>query len=752
MAKRRKARGEARRAAAVPHRPAPVRPTTLPPGAAALFAAAVQHHQAGRLAEAEPFYRQVLAADPGHVDSLHNLGLLAQQTGRGDLALDLIARAVALRPDLAVLHYSLGGALKLQARLDHAVGAYRQAIVLRPDYAEAHYNLANALRDQGRADDAASAYREVVRLQPGHAWAHYSLGAIFQARGELDAAAAAYGQAIVAKPDLVWAHHNLGALLLGLGRLEEAVAAIGRAIALDPSHAEAHLNLGNALRDQDRLDEAVLSYRRALTLKPDLAEAYSNLGAALRGRGELEAAVEACRRALELSPDLAWTHGNLAVTLFDQGRFDEAATHYRRAMELAPDLPEPHSNWLYSLLYRSDQEPDALLTEHRRWGERHGGAPAPAAHANDRDPERRLRVGYVSPDLRAHSVAWFLEPLLRAHDRSAVEVFAYAEVAHPDAVTQRLRALSDHWRSTVGVADEDVAEMIRADGIDILIDLAGHTAGARLPVFARRPSPVQATWLGYPGTTGLAAMNYRLVDAITDPPGNADVLATETLVRLEGGFLAYAPPADAPDVTSPPSAASGVVTFGSFNNPAKLSDETVRVWAALLTRLPAARLLLKARPFTDAAAREVLAARFAAHGVGAERLDLRPWTPGTGHHLAAYGEVDIALDPFPYNGTTTTCEALWMGVPVIVLSGDRHAGRVGASLLTRVGLQDLIAENADRYVEIAAALARDPARLASLRSGMRVRVAASPLCDAPAFARGFEAALRAMWRRWTSAQ
>jgi protein O-GlcNAc transferase len=343
-----------------------------------------------------------------------------------------------------------------------------------------------------------------------------------------------------------------------------------------------------------------------------------------------------------------------------------------------------------------------------------------------------------------------VEPLLRGHDRQKVEVFCYAEVTRPDSFTARLQGLADHWRVTVGLSDQRLAERIRTDGIDILVDLAGHTAGNRLPVFARKPAPVRVTWLGYPNTTGLKAIDYRLVDAVTDPDGEADAWASETLVRLEDGFVCYRGLRDGPELTPPPCLKTGTVTFGSFNNPAKVSTATFDAWAKLLSRLPQARLLLKGMWFADASTCALFLARLGERGVAADRVELVTWLPAA-EHLALYHRVDIALDPFPYNGTTTTCEALWMGVPVITLRGHRHAGRVGASLLTRIGLTDLIAHSIEEYVEIAVALAGNSGRLDDLRRALRPRMAASTICDERAFACKMEAAFRSMWQHWCAA-
>jgi protein O-GlcNAc transferase len=679
---------------------------------AKLLATAIAHHQAGRSAAAEAVYQQILAIDPNHVDSFHLLGVVAHQLGKDDTAVELIGKAIALNGDDSSFHNNLGIVLRSQGRLDEAVACYRRALDLKPDYAEAHNNLGNALGDRGKPVEAAGCYR----------------------------------RALILKPNYAEALNNLGNALRRGGKLAEAVDCCRRALALKPDYVEAHNGLGNALRDQGQRDEAVDCYRRALILKPDHAEAHNNLGNALWDQGKLEEAVGCCRQALALKPTLAEAHNNLGNALRDQGKLDEAMACYRQALALKPDYAGAHSNLLSSLNYHVTLPPGELLPAHRRWDERHGTT-ARTHHANGRDPDRRLRIGYVSPDFRRHSVAFFLEPLLRHHDRAAVEVFCYAQVAQPDVVTGRLRALADHWRPTVGMSDAALVQQIGADGVDILVDLAGHTANNRLPAFAAKPAPVQVSWLGYPNTTGLAAMDYRLVDAVTDPGAEADGGASETLLRLADGFLCYGPPAEAPEPASS-SSPSGAVTFGSFNNPAKLSAATVDTWVALLLRLPEAQLVLKGPPFIDSATRALFQARFAARGVAAKRVTLLGHLPDLTNHLSLYRRIDIALDTFPYNGTTTTCEALWMGVPVVTLLGDRHAGRVGASLLTRLDLGELIARDAEEYVAIATGLATNPARLISLRAGLRARMAASPLCNAAAFAKKMESAYRNMWRRY----
>jgi protein O-GlcNAc transferase len=702
-----------------------------------------------KLDEAVAAYRRAIAIKPDYAQGYSNLGVTLAQQGKLDEAVAAYRQAVGLAPDLAATYSNLGNALKDQGRLEEAIAAYRKAVSIKPDLAEAHSNLGNALRDQGKPDEAVLAYREAIGIKPDYAEAYSNLGVALVDQGKLDDAVAAYRQAVGVEPDLAAAYSNLGNALKDQGKLEEAIAAYRKAVSIKPDLAEAHSNLGNALRDQGRLDEAVLACRQAIGNRPDYAEAHCNLGNALRDQAKLDEAVLAYRQAIRIKPDYAEAHSNLGAALVDQGKHDEAIAAFRQATEIKPDLAEAYSNLLLCLNYDDKWTAEHLFAAHREWDKRYGRQISrPTAYANDREVGRRLKIGYVSPDFRTHSVAHFVEPLLKEHDRQAVEVFCYAEVKRPDTVTTDLQGLADHWLATVGLSDDELAERIRADGIDILIDLAGHTAGNRLRVFARKPAPVQVTWLGYPNTTGLAAIDYRLVDAVTDPAGEANAWTSETLVRLEDGFLCYGARKDAPEPAVPSSLKIVTVTFGSFNNPAKLSAATLDVWATLLSRLPEARLLLKGEPFADAATRAFLLARLVERGVAAERIELVAWLPDAAAHLALYHRMDIALDPFPYNGTTTTCEALWMGVPVVTLRGDRHAGRVGASLLSQIGLTDLIADSVEEYVEIAVALAGNTGRLSDLRRVLRQRMAASPLCDGPAFARKLESAFRTTWQRW----
>ena len=680
------------------------------------LALALQHHQSGRLPEAEAIYRQILAVEPHHSGALHLLGVVAHQVGRHEVAVEFIRQAIALTPTIADFHSNLGEACRMLGQLDEAIAAYRQAIALNPSFAGAHSNLGIALSDRGQLDEAITACRQAIALQP------------------------TYPEAL----------SNLGNVLQRKGRYDEAITAHRQALALSPAYAEAHSNLGNALRESGALDEAIAAYRQAIALQPDLAEAHYNLGNALIAKEHLDDATTAYRQAITLKPHFPEALNNLGNTQKMKGQLDEAITTFRQAIALQPAHVEAHSNLLFSLRYHPDLDSGVIAAEHRRWNQQHA---APLRkfiqpHPNDRTPERCLRIGYVSPDFREHSVAFFLENLLASHDPAQVEVFCYADLARPDAVTARLREVVPHWREIFALPDAQVAELIREDRIDLLVDLAGHTAGHRLLVFARKPAPVQVSWLGYPGSTGLEAIDYRLTDALADPPDSAAELSSEPLVRLAECAWCYRPSTDAPAVRDPPVLHAAHVTFGCFNALPKITAPMLHLWSRILHAVPGSHLLLKNGSLRDASTRDRLRHGFETLGIAPDRIELANRTLGQAEHLACYGRVDLALDTFPYHGTTTTCEALWMGVPVITLAGNTHCSRVGVSLLTHLGLPELIATSEDHYRQLAATLAADLPRLTHLRHTLRERMQQSPLMAAARFARAIEAAYREMWHQW----
>ncbi len=428
---------------------------------------------------------------------------------------------------------------------------------------------------------------------------------------------------------------------------------------------------------------------------------------------------------------------------------EEAVTWYRRTLTAKPDAAGEHGNILLTLNYLPDYDPPALFQEHLQWNQRYAQPLAHriAPHGNDRTPDRVLRIGYVSPDFYSHSVAYFMENVLASHDRNQVEVFCYVDVAKPDQVTKRLEALVPHWHSIHKVPDDAAAELIRGHRIDILVDLAGHTAHNRLLVLARRPAPVQMTYLGYSNTTGMTAIDYRITDAYADPPGTGQELHTETLLPLPDIFACYRPPDEAPAVGPLPVRAQGHVTFGSFHTLAKLNDPVFELWARLLGQVPNSRLLMVAAGLNEPSCCARLRAFFDVRGIASDRLIFRGTQP-LAEYLALHNQVDLALDSYPFTGHTIACHALWMGVPVVMCAGGADRSRMVASVLNAVGLSELIAQTPDDYVRIAALLAVDPTRLETLRSTLRQRMEASALMDANRFTANLESAYRTAWRRW----
>jgi predicted O-linked N-acetylglucosamine transferase (SPINDLY family) len=672
------------------------------------FESGVSHHQAGRVAEAEAIYRQVLLRNPNHAEALHLLGLIAGQYGNDDQAIDLIGRAIRLMPGLANAHSNLGNSLMRKGQLDEAVASYRRAIALKPDYFAAYCNLAAALKNQGHLDESIAAANRAIQLNPNSAEAYNNLGNALEKKGQFGLAIAAFGQAAQLNPNDGGAYCNLGGLMNAIGRVDQAIPLCRRAVQLQPDRAEAHNNLGIALMNDGQLDEADAALQRAVQLKPDYAEALGNLGMVLKEKGQLEQAIAAFRRAIEISPANAVIHSNLVHTVYFHPDYGQAE----------------------------------LLRESRAWAARHA-QPLQSfirRHKNTPDPNRRLRIGYVSPDFRGHTQAFFTVPLFAAHDSNQFEIFCYSDVAKPDAVTERLRANSSVWRSTVGLSDSKLADMVRSDRIDILVDLTMHMAHNRLPVFARKPAPVQVTWLAYPGTTGLDTIDYRLTDPYLDPPQTGDEFYTEKSIRLPNAFWCY-DPMSAETVSELPAARNGYVTFGSLNNFCKVGDGVLALWSRLLTAVPDSRLVLLS---PDGIHRRQVLEKL---GVEPARVEFVT-RMSRGRYLQTHHRFDIVLDTFPSNGHTTSLDALWMGVPVVTLRGQTAVGRGGASILSNVGLTEFIAENPEQYLSIAVGLAGDLPKLGELRSSLRTRIERSPLMNARQFAADIEAAYRQMWRNW----
>jgi predicted O-linked N-acetylglucosamine transferase (SPINDLY family) len=704
------------------------------------------HHRAGRLREAESIYLQTLGIDPRNHEAWHLLGVAVCQGGRYEEGTEYIRRALEINPDWTEAQLNLANALKNQRKLSEAAVCYQRVLELNPDQAPAVYGLGNVLRDLGNMDEAAACYRRVLELKPDHVEALCNLSNVLGGSGQQDEAEACLRRVLQLNPDMAGAHNNLGNLLANMGRLDDAEACFQRALELEPGYAQAHSNLGLVYWKAGRLAEAEESLLRALRLNPGLAETHNNLGNVLRDRGALDEAVASYQRSLCFRPAYAEAHNNLGIALREQGRLADALAAYRRAIDLDPTFAAAHSNLLYALVFSPDHEQRTIREEHRLWSRRHA-EPLGASiqrHTNNRNPDRRLRVCYVSPDFREHAESFFTIPLLSAHDHQEFEIFCYADVNRPDSITATIRSYADVWRETVGLSDAQIAGVVRQDQIDILVDLTMHMGQNRLLVFARKPAPVQVCWLAYQGTTGLRTIDYRLTDCYIDPPGQHEEDDAEQSFPLPDAFWCYDPLVSAPEVNPLPALNRGHVTFGCLNNFCKVNEVVLALWARVLRAIDRSSLVLLA---PEGSSRQRTAELLERAGVDRERVTFVGRQPRASY-LELYHRIDIGLDTFPYTGQTTSLDAFWMGVPVVNLVGNTAPARAGLSLLSNLGLPELSANAPEQFVSIAVALAADLPRRARLRETLRQRLEASPLMDSPRFARGVEDAYREMWRRW----
>jgi protein O-GlcNAc transferase len=751
-----------------------------------LFELAMSRHEAGAYEEAASLYRQILRQNPDDADTLQLLGVLDFQLGKLDAAEHSLRRAAQIQPDAWDCHYHLGVvcaaarkpadaiaflqiATKLnpdapealqklattlheQHRTDEAIPIFQKVISLRPDWTDALAAYGNALQSKSQWPEAAEVSRAVTHRRPEDPVAWFALGNALHMQRRLPDAVAAYDKAISLKPDYVEVHTNLADALAKSGQLDAALAEARRAIELRPDFHLAWNNLGNVYLALQRPEDAIQAFQKSVATHPDYADGYYNLGNAYRMANRLEDSAMAFTSATRAKPDYFMAYNNLAIVQKEMRDLSNAMSNFHFAMHLRPDHPTPHSNYISTLHYPQNIDPAMIFSEHITWNARHARRVARhiQPYSNDRSADRPLRVGYVSADFREHSVGFFLVNLFENHDPNQFEIFCYSDSPKPDHMTELLRAKSKTWRQTAALEPEQLAEKIRADKIDILIDLSGHAGGSRLPTFALKPAPVQITYLGYPDTTGLQTIAYRFTDALADPVGETERFHTEQLLRLPRTFLSYWPNPKSPDVSPLPSQSGAPFTFGSFNALAKITPAMIDLWSKLLRAVPTTRLIIKSHSgLTEPSARKRLLDVFASCGISAGRLQLHPQTQTLTHHLELYNSVDLALDTFPYHGTTTTCEALWMGVPVVTLAGARHVSRVGVSLLTNVGLSQFIAQSPDQYIDIATQSARDPAALTNLRGSLRETLRKSPLLDGKQFARDVESAYRRVWKQWT---
>jgi predicted O-linked N-acetylglucosamine transferase (SPINDLY family) len=693
--------------------------------------------------------QEAVARDPSNPSYHHFYGTVLGRQGRFDDAILAYREALRLKPEYLEARYLHAVALHARGSLQEALGAYDDVLRSKPDLAQGHYQRAKALEELKRPGEALAGYERALRITSGFAEAHEARARLLMRDGRPAEALAAYEEAIRLNPELILAHSGRAEILLRQGRYEDAVAAYDEVLRIRPELVQVQVNRGIAFEKLGRYREALASYDEVMRAQPTLPELHLNRGVTLEALGRFKEALASYEEALRIAPDLVEAYVNKGKLLSNIGCVQEALSSYRTAVRLNPGLAEASSNFLMSLEYDPSQEDASVFEAHRRWGRsQEGRVERCRSHANQREPERTLRVGLVSPDLRKHPVGDMIMPVMASTDSAAVAFVCYSNLDVEDDRTEAIKERALAWRSVLGAPDDALAKQIREDGIDILIDLAGHTAGNRLPVFAMKPAPVQVTWLGYRGTTGLSAVDYVLADPITVPPA-CEHHFTEQVVRLTDTRLCYAPPAYAPAPGPPPMLERGSPTFGSFNNLVKLNPEVMKLWADLLTAIPEARLVLKWRAFGQPEARERYHQLIEGLGVEPNRVELRGATPHR-EMLAEYGDVDIALDPFPFSGGVSSLEALWQGVPVVTRPSARLVSRQTAAFVTALEHPEWVAEDGDDYIRIATALARSPERLAALRREQRDRMLASVLCDGPRFARNLERALRSMWRSWCS--
>ena len=763
---------------------------------------AMELHQQGKFPEAEQLYKQILAVNPNEPNALCYLGVMAHQLGRNEVALKFISdslkiapnnlnahmnmgniyqamekyaeagrhfeKAIRLNPNIPELRFNLGNLLDKQGKHDLAIAQFRKAISLKSDWAAAYIHLGLSQKALGKTDDAIDALKEAVQLDPDSYEAVYNLGLLYhtqsaqaqepQANNGLAGAASTnwekaikyYLRAIALKPENPELMVKLAIVYSHVGAFEQAEKLYHQAIALKTTDWECYFNLGWLYQENMRYQDAESCYQRALTYNSENKLIYRNLALICEGLDKTVQALEYIEKAIALDPLYAPAYSVLAHILKSQGRIAESLVQYKKAIELDPGYAEVHSNYLFAMHSDPAISIGEIYRESLNWAARHADPISWLLHHNDRNPNRRLRIGYVSGDLHEHALVRYFEPVIRSHDKSQVEIFCYANQPRDDAVTERLKSYADCWRNIFRLSDDAAAALIQEDKIDILIDLSGHTSYNRLLLFARKPAPLQATWIGYFNTVGMKAMDYLITDRFLLPP-EEEHLYVEKPLRLPNSSVVYSTYTFPIEVNALPALINGYITFGSFNAISKITPQVNKIWAEILKRVPNAVLYFKSKSFGNIAIQQQYRDQFSAFGVDSARLKFSGASP-LEEYLEHYNYVDIGLDPFPYNGSTTTRDSFWMGVPVVAIKGDRLVSHTGESLLGALGLEEFIAGDEIEYVEKAVAMANNLPRLAEVRASLRQTLTAAPLTNPILFTRGLEEAFRDIWKEWCSKQ
>ena len=746
-------------------------------------------HKQGNLQEAEAHYRHVLATNPNQPDALHLMGVLAHQVQKNEFALSLITKSLAIRPghvdtmmNLASVQQALGDVAKAEQTLNEAIkrhpnaaelwfnkgnlyelgrqhekaiDAFTQGLKIRPEWPEAYVQLAVSYTSLHRVDEAVAALREALRIRPDYKPAITNLGTLLSDNGRHDEAVAHYEALLAdeANASEIYLYNHLGVIHDNAMQWDKSMVMHEKALALDPENPDTLNNYANSLSAAGKKKESEELYKHALRVRPDDTRTYYNLGLLYLSMNDLLAAEAAYLRAIELgagdasfvgSSSLYLSMGNLYVNM---GNLPKALEYLRMAMEMDVGHHIAHSNYLFMMHYHPELSPDDIMKETRVWAHNYTAGVVPLTHeGHDRTPGRRMKLGFVSADFRDHPVNVYFEPILKSLNRQHVEIFCYNNNGIVDHVTKRLQSYGDEWHQIQLLDDARAAALIKQHGVDILIDLSGHTAGSRLRMFAHKPAPIQATWIGYFNSTGVPAIDYIITDRYLLPPED-EYLYTEKPLRLPTSGACYQLRGVEVEVNPLPALARGFTTFGCFSAISKITPSVLELWAEILKRVPTAQLYLKNAAFSQVMMHDKYREIFAGLGVNPERLrfggqdDIKTY-------LAEYNEVDIMLDTFPYNAATTTLDALWMGVPPIALKGNMLVSHIGESMLGAVGLQECVAATKEEYVEKAVALAANATRLAEIRAGLRATLEASPMTDAKRFTVGLEDALRAVWTEW----
>lgn len=737
-----------------------------PNNACALTHSGILYKDEGLLLEAAESYEKALKADPSYKPAaeclavvLTDLGTSLKLAGKTGEGIQKYCEALKIDSHYAPAYYNLGVVYSEMMQYDLALSCYEKAALQRPMYAEAYCNMGVIYKNRGDLEAAIACYERCLTVSPNFeiaknnmAIALTDLGTKVKLEGDINQGVAYYKKALYYNWHYADAMYNLGVAYGEMLKFDMAIVFYELALHFNPHCAEACNNLGVIYKDKDNLDKAVECYQMALSIKPHFSQSLNNLGVVYTVQGKMDAAASMIEKAIVANPTYAEAYNNLGVLYRDAGNISLAIEAYEQCLQIDPDSRNAGQNRLLAMNYINEGNDDKLFEAHREWGRRFMRLyPQYTFWENSKEMERSLVIGYVSPDYFTHSVSYFIEAPLLYHDYENYKVVVYSAVVKADAKTHKFkdRVLKKGgiWRDIYGIDEKKVASMVREDKIDILVELTGHTANNRLGMMACRPAPVQVTWIGYPNTTGLPTIDYRITDSLADRPDTRQK-HVEELVRLPECFLCYTPSPEAGPVSPTPALTNGFVTFGSFNNLAKITPKVLQVWAKILCAVPNSRLVVKCKPFCCDSVRQRFLTTLEQLGLESVRVDLLPLILLNHDHMQAYSLMDISLDTFPYAGTTTTCESLYMGVPCITMAGSVHAHNVGVSLLTKVGLGHLIAKTEDEYLQLALELASDITALSNLRMTLRNLMFKSPVCDGTNFIRGLESTYRNMWHRY----